>query len=309
MRKGFTLIELMIVIAIIAIIAAIAIPNLMESRVTANEAAAGATLKSGVFPGEVQFQSGGYQDIDVDNVGEYGTLGALSGQCQTVKLQFQASNTTGLKLLQGPLANGGNWSIGTALATPAMGSASGYYFTSFAGSETNPNAAANLQGVNIWWEGEAAPLPAGGAYTANPTGGYYTGVAFKALIAAPVFPAAAGNTAANGQYFLITAAPQKYGDTGRRVFAMVQDGQIRSPAKVAAINLAFMGNVATVPTTGVPMTNTHLAQAACYALDSASYSIPAAPVAPSVLPTVNMFDTNAAGTKQAGTAYWEIYSK
>ncbi len=36
--KGFTLIELMIVIAIIAIIAAIAVPNLMQSRIRANEA-------------------------------------------------------------------------------------------------------------------------------------------------------------------------------------------------------------------------------------------------------------------------------
>jgi len=46
MKKGFTLIELMIVIAIIAVIAAIAIPNLMRSRQTANEAAAAASCVS-----------------------------------------------------------------------------------------------------------------------------------------------------------------------------------------------------------------------------------------------------------------------
>ncbi|MFW5845767.1 MAG: prepilin-type N-terminal cleavage/methylation domain-containing protein [Planctomycetota bacterium] len=71
MRKGFTLIELMIVIAIIAIIAAIAVPNLLESRITANESAAATSLKSGIFPAQVQFQAGGYVDNDSDGVGEY----------------------------------------------------------------------------------------------------------------------------------------------------------------------------------------------------------------------------------------------
>lgn len=43
---GFTLVEVMIVVAIIALLAAIAIPNLIRARVTANDSAAKASLKA-----------------------------------------------------------------------------------------------------------------------------------------------------------------------------------------------------------------------------------------------------------------------
>jgi type IV pilus assembly protein PilA len=113
-QHGFSLIELLIVVAIILIIAAIAIPNLMRARMAANESSAVASLRT-ANTGEITYQS------------TYPTVGfapALSNLGGPLSAACTPSSTTAC-VIDSVLANNGN---------PSNTGKSGFSFSSGTGT-------------------------------------------------------------------------------------------------------------------------------------------------------------------------------
>jgi prepilin-type N-terminal cleavage/methylation domain-containing protein len=76
--SGFTLIEVLIVTAVIGVIAGIAVPNLLTSRTVANERAVIATLRT-ISTAQAQCWSQRVVDVDGDGCGEAMSLAEMAG--------------------------------------------------------------------------------------------------------------------------------------------------------------------------------------------------------------------------------------
>jgi prepilin-type N-terminal cleavage/methylation domain-containing protein len=94
--KGFSLIELLIVVAIILIIAAIAIPNLLHARIAANEASAVGSI-SAIKSSEITYSSG-YPTVGYSpNIGSLGGAAPCTPAAATACLldSFLSTSTPG----------------------------------------------------------------------------------------------------------------------------------------------------------------------------------------------------------------------
>src|SRR5258705_12898339 len=111
-QKGFSLIELLIVVAIILIIAAIAIPNLLRSRMAANEASAVGSLRT-INTAEVTFQTT-YPSVGFANLT---ALGGAAGTCATAT----GATSAGACLIDDTLAAAPNQKSGYVFTAAAAG--------------------------------------------------------------------------------------------------------------------------------------------------------------------------------------------
>jgi type IV pilus assembly protein PilA len=126
--EGFSLIELLIVVAIILVIAAIAIPNFLQARITANESSAAGSLRA-IASAEIAYFNA------YPSIGYASVLNDLGGAAPCVP----ASGTACL--------------LDTTLSTAVPGSAgkSGYQFqaTGIASGGVNENYVAGATPVTL----------------------------------------------------------------------------------------------------------------------------------------------------------------
>jgi type IV pilus assembly protein PilA len=158
-QKGFSLIELLIVVAIILIIAAIAIPNLLRARMAANESSAASGIRT-INTAEVSFNSS-YSTVGYS--GSLTDLGDTAKTCATI-----APTAANACLIDQSLANAGAVSKSGYVYTYAAKTSTGGTTTVNTGYQVAANPAQfNSTGVKSFCSFEDAVVRAPSLSTAG----------------------------------------------------------------------------------------------------------------------------------------------
>ena len=169
-QKGFSLIELLIVVAIILIIAAIAIPNLIRARIAANQSSAAASLRT-LASASAMYQTT-YQD------GYEPTIGVLGPGVPVGCTQAGLIDTTLLAAFTPPAAKSGYQFAFTPGTVPVGAIANGCGaagFTDMFSMTASPASSSTgteyfcVDATNVIYQSSAAIVPAGA--TGCPIGG------------------------------------------------------------------------------------------------------------------------------------------
>ena len=153
-ERGFSLIELLVVVAVILIIAAIAIPNFMRSKMRANEASAVSSLRS-ITTAEVIYSTS-------YNIGYSASLSALGGSGSVVNQNsaglidsvLSAGSKSGYTLTYAATSSDSNGNIltYTANADPVLPGTTGdthFYVDQTSIIRSNPTTTAGLNDTPV----------------------------------------------------------------------------------------------------------------------------------------------------------------